>query len=192
MILSLCIFLCLRCLLGALKWIQKKHLRTVFPNSGLCSHHMKIAFFWFLEHHYSNDWISLYNDWLYEVFDKLLIFVGDMLIAGTMNHFFLPGVNILSTVNSLEEAGRWLKSKVQKPSILDDFRVSKAFLDKFLPSRAPEAESKQKLFSLFGAVNSFEKADAAKELSDVFLKVALSMSVTRTWKKEGYKIETIK
>ena len=182
--------------MGALKWIQKKHLRTV--HSGLCSHHMKIAFFWFLEHHYSNDWIGLYNDWLYEVFDKLLIFVGDMLIAGTMNHFFLPGVNILSTVssdengNSLEEAGRWLQSKVQKPSILDDFRVSKAFLDKFLPLRTPEAESKQKLFSLFGAVNSFEKADAAKELSDVFLKVALSMSVTRTWKKEGYKIETIK
>lgn len=158
---------------------------------------MKIAFFWFLENHYSNDWIGP-HDWLYKVFDELLIFVGDKLIAGTLNHFFLPGVNILSTVlpdkkgTSLEEAGRWLKSKVQEPSILDDFRVSKAFLDKFLPSRAPKENSKQKMFSLFGAVNSFDKADAAKELSDVFLKVALSTNVIRTWKNEGCnKIEKI-
>ena len=157
---------------------------------------MKIAFFWFLENHYSNDWI-VRHDWLYKVFDELLIFVGDMLIDGTLNHFFLPGVNILSTVipdkngTSLGEAGRWLKSKVQEPGILDDFRVSKAFLDKFLPSRAPGKNSKQNLFSIFGAVNSFDKADAAKELSDVFLNVALSTNIIRTWKKKGYKIEKI-
>ena len=182
--------------MGALKWIQKKYLRNI--HSGLCSHHMKIAFFWFLENHYSKDWIGP-HDWFYKVFDELLIFVGDMLISGKLNHFFLPGVNILSTVipdkngKTLEEAGRWLKSKVQKPTILDDFRVSKAFLDKFLPSRTPEPDSQKKLFSLFGAVNSFDKADAAKELSDVFLKVALSTNIIRTWKKdvEGYKMEKI-
>ena len=157
---------------------------------------MKIAFFWFLEKYYSKDLIGP-HDWFYKVFDELLIFVGDMLISGTLNHFFLPGVNILSTVipdkngKTLEEAGRWLKSKVQKPTILDDFRVSKTFLDKFLPSRTPEPDSQKKLFSLFGAVNSFDKADAAKELSDVFLKVALSTNIIRTWKKdvEGYKME---
>ena len=160
---------------------------------------MKIAFFWFLEKHYSNDWVGQ-RDWLYKVFDDLLVFVGDTLISGTMNHYFLPEVNILSSVipdkdgTSLEEAGRWLKSKVEKLNILDDFLVSKAFLDKFLPSRAPEENSKQKLFSLFGTVNSFDfdKADAAKELSDVFLKVALSNNILRTWKDEGYKIEKIK
>ena len=115
---------------------------------------MKIAFFWFLESHYSNDWIGP-HDWLFKVFDELLIFVGDMLIAGTLNHFFLPGVNILSTVlpdkkgNSLEEAGRWLKSKVKKTGFLADFRESKAFLEKFLPSKVPGEDSKQKMFNLF-------------------------------------------
>ena len=159
---------------------------------------MKIAFFWFLENHYSKDWIGP-HDWFYKVFDELLIFVGDVLIKEKLNHYFLPGVNILSTVipdknrKTLVEAGKWLQSKVQKRTILDDFRVSKAFLDKFLPSRTPEPDSKKKLFSLFGAVNSFDKEDAAKELSDVFLKVALSVNIIRTWKKdaEGYKIEKI-
>ena len=158
---------------------------------------MKIAFFWFLESHYSNDWIGP-HDWLYKVFDELLIFVGDRLIAGTLNHFFLPGVNILSTVlpdkkgNSLEEAGRWLKSKVKKTGFLADFRESKAFLEKFLPSKVPGEDSKQKMFNLFPAVRSFDNADAAKQLSDVFLKEALSKNLVRTWKNEGYfKIEKI-
>ena len=182
--------------MGALKWIQKKYLRAI--HSGLCSHHVKIAFFWFLEQHYSNDWIGHNDDWLYEVFDKLLIFVSDKLIDGELNHFFLPGVNILSNIGpdkngkSLEEAGRWLKSIVQNPSDQDDFRVDKAFLDKFLPSRVPEAQSQKKLFTLFGPVSSSDKEDATEELSYVFLKIALSMSITRILKEEGYKLEKIK
>ena len=87
--------MCLRVMCVALKWIHKKHLRDL--HSGLCSHHMKIAFFWFLENHFSKEWIGN-NDWLYEAFDKLLIFVSDMLIAGDIPHIFLPGVNILDTV----------------------------------------------------------------------------------------------
>ena len=159
---------------------------------------MKIAFFWFLEQHNSNDWIGLNSDWLYEVFDKLLIFVANMLIDGEMNHFFLPGVNILSNIGpdengkSLQEAGSWLKSIVQNPSYQDDFRADKAFLDKFLPSRVPEAQSQRRLFSLFGPANSFDKEDATEELSNVFLKFALSMSITRILKEEGYKLEKIK
>ena len=80
---------------------------------------MKIAFFWFLENHYSKDWIGP-HDWFYKVFDELLIFVGDVLIKEKLNHYFLPGVNILSTVipdknrKTLVEAGKWLKLKVRK------------------------------------------------------------------------------
>ena len=121
-----------------------------------------------------------------------------MLIDGEMNHFFLPGVNILSNIGpdqngkSLEEAGRWLKTMVQNPSDQDDFRVDKAFLDKFLPSKVPEARSQKKLFSLFGPGNSFDKEDATEELSNVFLKLALSMSITRILKEEGYKLGKIR
>ena len=169
-----------RCLYMALKALYKKELVKIF--SGLQSHTFRVAFMWFMEEHYSQEWTN--EGELYKIFSHLKDYVSDMLINGRINHYFIDELNILNL-----EKDQFGKTAKDMGVYLKDKKVDEGDLDPYFKCMNDDCNDKK--FFNFKFEKSLQDQGSQYKLPEILLRVVISSCIRKRLTAEEEKIVPI-